>query len=497
MDFAVGMRALVLAATFLGVLAGEAAAQQSGPGEPTERSEPSAGGGGRDGGGASGNSRVDRFYRGDDRPPPGPSVEVRVIEEAPPPRRLRRPESRRGETRRAAPQRRVARRAPPPPPAAAEGEDTAAVRAALPPARSDELVALGLDEGTLATLAGQGFTVRERFALATLGDIVRLGIPGGTTPDAARQSVLAAAPAAIVDLNAIYIPGAEACEGLACGQLRLVGWPVVEAGGRCGEGIVLGIVDTGINPSHPALAEADVTLLPVLGAAPRVSRESHGTAVAAVLVGAGDPRIRGLLPEARLVAADAFVEDASGRTHTDAFRLVAAIDTVAKEGPDALNLSLTGPANLVLEAAVNAVAEAGVVVVAAVGNDGPTSPPLYPAAYDAVVAVTAVDANRAIYRRAVQGDHVDFAAPGVDVWTAASVSGARPKTGTSFAAPFVAAALALARHNGAVDRGAAVDRLAAGVEDLGAPGRDTVFGWGLMGAGGLCGEETAFATASE
>jgi subtilisin family serine protease len=91
------------------------------------------------------------------------------------------------------------------------------------------------------------------------------------------------------------------------------------------------------------------------------------------------------------------------------------------------------------------------------------------------------------YRRAGRGEHIDLAAPGVQVWTAASVSGARPKTGTSFAAPFVTAAAALMKSaNGNATAADIQDALGKSAEDLGAPGKDDVFGWGLLNASAAC-----------
>jgi len=388
-----------------------------------------------------------------------PSRQTRPARQARPTTHQARP------TRQARP---VARQAPPrrgtprrgrPPAAASPAPSPQPAAAPAPTERENEIVAAGLDDDAIATLAADGFTVLERATTALLGgEIVRLEVPAGTDIATAEAAVLATAPDAVVDANTVYVPGGEACEGLACLQLALVSWPAAArapAAGSpaaCGEGVTIGIVDTGINPAHDSLKAADVRLLPLLGREPVISRRTHGTAVAAVLVGSGDPRIQGLLPAARIVAVDAFEEDREGRTLSDAFRLVAALDVVAAEAPDVINLSLSGPANALLERAVAAVADGGIVLVAAVGNAGPASPPLYPAAYPEVIAATAVDADLRIYRRAVRGEHVDFAAPGVEVWTAASLRGARPQTGTSFAAPFVTAAVALAVERGASPR---------------------------------------------
>ena len=360
---------------------------------------------------------------------------------------------------------------------------------ALPSRRPDELVAAGLADPAIEALVGEGFTVITRSPVDLLdGDLVRFRIPDGASLTAARATVEQASATATVDFNTIYAPSQAPCEGLACQQLAMVDWPeAAQEAAACGTDITIGLVDTGINPEHEALAAANITLLSLLNDAPVVSRRSHGTAVAAVLVGSGDPRIRGLLPNASIIAVDAFEEDPQGRTFSDAFRLVTAIDTVAKRTPDVINLSLSGPENAVLGRAVTAVAERGILMVGAVGNAGASAPPQYPAAFGPVIAATAVDPNLRVYRRAVRGSHVEFAAPGVRVWTAASVRGAKPKTGTSFAAPFVTAAAALAVKSGTDDRESVVQRLADTAEDLGPAGRDTLYGYGLVKASGLCG----------
>jgi subtilisin family serine protease len=82
-------------------------------------------------------------------------------------------------------------------------------------------------------------------------------------------------------------------------------------------------------------------------------------------------------------------------------------------------------------------------VVVAAGNLGPDGPPQYPAAYPEAIAVTAVDHLGNVYPRASRGDYVDVAAPGVHIWSAGADGRGRFVDGTSFAAPFVSAEVAL------------------------------------------------------
>ncbi|MEL7000320.1 MAG: S8 family serine peptidase, partial [Pseudomonadota bacterium] len=122
----------------------------------------------------------------------------------------------------------------------------------------------------------------------------------------------------------------------------------------------------------------------------------------------------------------------------------------------------------------------------AVGNAGPDVDPLYPAAFEAVVAVTAVDAERRLFRNAVRGTHVDVAAPGVDIFVS-NGSQARFVTGTSIATAFVTAWLAASpSFTTGTNIQLARQRLLSSSEDLGARGPDPLFGVGLLNAEGLC-----------
>jgi hypothetical protein len=235
------------------------------------------------------------------------------------------------------------------------------------------------------------------------------------------------------------------------------------------------------------LAGADIVAERFGDADAAESSERHGTAVVAMFAGATDSRVPGLVPGARLRLADPFVQ-VDGDERSDTFALVASLDALIEARVAIISLSLAGPANVLLEDAVGRAIADGIPIVAAVGNDGPRAAPLYPAAYAPVVAVTAVDGRNRVYRRAIQGDHVDLAAPGVGVATAASISGIRPQTGTSFAVPFVTVAM-LAERRASPDGAPQVwfDTVAAQAEDLGDSGRDAVFGHGLVQLAEPCG----------
>jgi subtilisin family serine protease len=146
-----------------------------------------------------------------------------------------------------------------------------------------------------------------------------------------------------------------------------------------------------------------------------------------------------------------------------------------------INISLAGPRNRILDALVRKASSMGYVIVAAAGNGGPGAPPAYPAALPEVVAVTAVDESRRIYRYANQGDYIRVAAIGVDVAAAAPGGATVRQSGTSFATPHIAVWMARCTHRkGFAARPACIKRLESEARDLGTPGRDTVYGFGII-----------------
>jgi hypothetical protein len=354
-----------------------------------------------------------------------------------------------------------------------------------------EIVVTAPRSAEIDLIAAQGYSLLSRDRLALIGaDIARFGVPAGLTLEQARAQILDLVPAAGVDLNHVYEPGEFGCGEDGCAAFDMIGWQTAAA--ACPAGTALGMIDTGVNTGHAALAGVDVSTVQVIADDRDPASALHGTAIAVLLAGRRDTRTPGLLEGVRLLAAEAFHRDSRGRDMADSFDIARAIDRLAGEGIRIINLSFAGPENAVLHRVVQAAREREIVLVAAAGNAGPNADPLYPAAFEEVVAVTAVDRHAEVYRQAAQGAHIDFAAPGVRLWTAASISGGRFQSGTSYAAPFVTAALAVARSREPEKPVAElIDELAGHAVDLGAPGRDPVFGFGLVQSDGACGDREA------
>jgi len=156
-----------------------------------------------------------------------------------------------------------------------------------------------------------------------------------------------------------------------------------------------------------------------------------------------------------------------------------AVDWLVQSGVTVINASVTSPTeNAVVLYAMSMLSYEKVLLVAAAGNRGPNGPPAYPAAIKSAFAVTAVSLDGDAYRYANTGDYIDIAAPGIDLPTTSR----RITSGTSLAVPFVTAAVARMMQMCGVTPVEAEGRLHAYARDLGAPGRDASFGWGLLQA---------------
>lgn len=372
------------------------------------------------------------------------------------------------------------------------GAAPAAPQQALP-----EIVVADLSPSAIVDLLAEGFDLIERVDLPAVPAVLwRLAPPPALAIEAARDRVRALPGGAGADLNHLYRPSqsvipaaqpAAACRHANCGAHALVGWPEASRRATCAPPLAIGIIDTAVNPGHDLLAGARLRVERLGDLPGEGSGAGHGTAVVSVLLGQAGSRIEGLLPEAEVIAVDVF-SDVGGDERADTVALLRGLDRLGAMGLRVVNLSLSGPPNATLGALIDRLTAGGMVLVAAAGNGGPQAAPVFPAAHPGVIAVTAVDARGRPYRQAQRGDHLDLAAPGVGLMLATSVSGARERSGTSFAVPFVSAALALLLAQEPELSGEALRaRLAGLVRDAGAEGVDPVYGLGVLEVSGLCG----------
>lgn len=370
----------------------------------------------------------------------------------------------------------------PPPPSLPPGEQAQRFPTDAEP---DELVVMSADMASAIAVqrrAGQqGIRVLRRQSLGNLGLVVSVfQVPENMTPAQARQLIGEADEGAWVDFNHRY--------ELQGGQPRLYAREAVglnEQPVDCGSALRIGVLDTLAEAAHPALVDADLTQQLMLPGGMAEAARDHGTAVVATLVGNGGQSVRGLVPGAKVYVAGVFRQRDRERVDTTTEWLVLGLDWLMSVQVSVVNLSLGGSRNLALEAALTQIMARGVLVVAAAGNAGADAPPVFPAAQPGVVAVTAVDADRHLYRSAVRGDYIMFSAPGVDVWVAQAEGGAY-RSGTSYATPYVSAMLARVRQKLGVAGRQAVDTARGHVLDLGEAGYDPAFGWGLVQWTGLC-----------
>jgi hypothetical protein len=245
-----------------------------------------------------------------------------------------------------------------------------------------------------------------------------------------------------------------------------------------GDKVLIAVIDSTIDAAHPELAGIVVDSYNALAAAEKP--HEHGTAIAGAI--AAHAKLTGAAPQARVLAVAAFgakPDTAEGTT----FAITKGIDWAVAKGARIINMSFTGPADPQIERRIAAARKAGVVMIAAAGNAGPKSQPLYPAAYPTVIAVTATDADDQLFAGANQGKHIAVAAPGVDLLLAAPDGAYQVKTGTSFAAAEVSGVVALMlERNPDLGQDGVRQILTSTARDLGPKGFDPQFGAGLVDA---------------
>jgi subtilisin family serine protease len=296
----------------------------------------------------------------------------------------------------------------------------------------------------MAAARSADFEIVSSDDLGEAGVLVTLRAPAGQSTRRALRRLREADPNGTYDFDHLHL------ESGAAAILQ----SFAQASGASA-GPYIGLIDSGVGADVPTAAQRSFA-----GANPVAA--AHGTTIAGLLSTAA--------PGARIYAADIYGGAPTGGASS---ALARALAWLAAQNIRVINVSLVGPRNRVVESVIASLVSRGFIIVAAVGNDGPAAAPLFPASYPGVVGVTAVDARERVLIEAGRGEQVDFAALGVY---------GRVR-GTSYAAPIVAgklAVLAAGQHAARGER--SVSELAQRARDLGANGRDTIYGFGLVEA---------------
>ena len=205
-----------------------------------------------------------------------------------------------------------------------------------------------------------------------------------------------------------------------------------------GDKIVIALIDSAIDFNQPNLAGA-ITERYDAGCG-ATAPDAHGTGMAGAIASHGE--LMGVAPAANIIAICAF-GGANNQPQATSVKILKGLDHAIQRGARIVNMSFAGPHDPALSQALQIAREKGVLVIAAAGNKGPKSPPLYPGADPNVMAVTATDENDRLFNGANQGEYVSIAAPGVNVLVPAPDGGVQLTTGTSVATANVSGVAAL------------------------------------------------------
>jgi subtilisin family serine protease len=206
-----------------------------------------------------------------------------------------------------------------------------------------------------------------------------------------------------------------------------------------GTNIPIAVIDSQIDVKHPDLDGVFADQYDAVGGAAEMPHP-HGTGMAGAI--AAHQRLMGIAPAARIFAIHAFSSSAASADSTT-YNILKGLDWAASKGVRIINMSFAGPSDPSMSRALKAAHDKGIVLIAAAGNAGPKSPPLFPGADPNVIAVTATDSNDKIFAGANRGRYIAVAAPGVDILVPAPEGTYQLTTGTSVSSAEVAGIVAL------------------------------------------------------
>ena len=245
-----------------------------------------------------------------------------------------------------------------------------------------------------------------------------------------------------------------------------------------GDGVLVAVIDSGIDNRSPELTGSVVGTFDTLST--RMTPHKHGTAIASLIAAHG--QLMGAAPDAKILAVRAFDPSGNG-AEGSTFNILKGLDWAALSRARVINMSFAGPNDPAIHRSIVAAHKIGIVLVAAAGNAGAKSPPLYPAADPDVIAVTATTIDNKLFELSNRGRHIDVAAPGEQILVAIPDGRYEVSSGTSYSAAEVSGIVALMLQRQPDLTPDKVQRvLLATAKDLGPKGRDSLFGAGLADA---------------
>ncbi len=247
--------------------------------------------------------------------------------------------------------------------------------------------------------------------------------------------------------------------------------------------VSIGLIDGLPNINHPALITQNITIQSFLNGE-NLPDTQHATAIAGILVGQQTAQQdHRLLKNVHLLSAVTLRREEQQSLAT-AVNIVRSINWLLDKQVRLVNISLAGKENnVILEKVLAFANRKKMLFFAAVGNNNLIKQHSYPAALPNVFAITAVDAAQRLYQHANKGSYIDFAAPGVDIWTISERGAGKYRSGTSYASPYaVALAATYLAKEPTLSRTDIYDMMKADARDLGKTAYDNYFGWGLIQA---------------
>lgn len=252
------------------------------------------------------------------------------------------------------------------------------------------------------------------------------------------------------------------------------------------EDVLVAIIDTGIDTDHEEfsgrISELSYNLITEeVGIAAVEDVRGHGTNVAGIIAADmnNDIGIKGMTNNIEIMVIKADYEGESTHTYSNA-NIAKGITYAVDNGANIINLSLgsLSPSTQIRDA-IDYAYENQVIIVASAGNEGNDND-YYPAAFDNVIAVGAINEDYSLTTFSNYGDYIDVVAPGLQIMTTDLNNGYAKVSGTSFSAPQVTGALALLLSYKDVSYYEAIQAITDTTTDLGDEGRDNIYGYGLI-----------------